>query len=177
KGVGALYVRRCEDIVVEAQMHGGGHERGMRSGTLATHQIAGFGLAAELAAGSLSDEQKRISALREKFWQGLQKIGGVQLNGSFGSALPSILNVTFSEVDGESLLLSLQSLAISTGSACTSASIEPSYVLRAMGVSKVDAHASLRFSLGRYTKAGDIDKALAAIKAALRSLRPSFVAS
>jgi len=151
KGVGALYVRRSPDVRIEAQMHGGGHERGMRSGTLPTHQLVGMGEAFALAAQQLDTDADRLGRLREQLWQGLSALGGVHLNGHPTARLPGHLNVAFEGVEGETLLTALGGLAVSSGSACTSASVEPSFVLRAMGVPDGLAHASLRFSLGRYT--------------------------
>lgn len=170
KGVGALYVRRKPRVRLHAQMHGGGHERGMRSGTMATHQIAGLGEAARIASTELEQESKTLHALREKLWQGIRGIDGVFINGSPQRA-PGILNVAFKEVDGESLLLGLKDLAVSTGSACNSASMEPSYVLRAMGLSNELAHASVRFSLGRFTTEEDVEAAVEHIRNAIGPLR------
>ena len=171
KGVGVLYVRRAPGVVLEAQIHGGGHERGMRSGTLATHQLAGFGAACALAATSMDSDNARIQTLRDRLWAGLQAIGGVHLNGHPDGRLPGHLNVAFEGLDGELLLTALSDIAVSTGSACTSASLEPSYVLRAMGISDALAHASLRFSVGRYTSSADIERALSHIADTLARLR------
>ena len=171
KGVGALYVRRKPRIRLEAQMHGGGHERGMRSGTLATHQLVGMGEACKIAKAEMHDEQIRIGALRERLWQGLQDIEEVHVNGSFEKRLPGFLNVSFNYVEGESLIMSLSDLAVSSGSACTSASLEPSYVLRALGLNDEMAHSSLRFSVGRFTHEEDIDYALGKIHKAVNKLR------
>ena len=159
KGVGALYVRRAVQSQLAAQMLGGGHERGMRSGTLATHQLAGMGEAARIALASRQQEIERIAALRDKLWQGIAELPGVKRHGA-GEIAPGHLNVCFSGVDGETLLLALRELAVSTGSACTSASMEPSYVLKAMGISAEDALSSIRMSLGRYTSEQDIDRAV-----------------
>ena len=171
KGVGALYVRRKPRIRLEAQMHGGGHERGMRSGTLATHQLVGMGEACRIAKAEMHEEQKRIGALRERLWQGLQDIEEVHVNGSIDKRLPGWLNVSFNYVEGESLIMSLSDLAVSSGSACTSASLEPSYVLRALGLNDELAHSSLRFSIGRFTTEEDIDYALGKIHQAVSKLR------
>ncbi|MTJ02181.1 IscS subfamily cysteine desulfurase [Idiomarina piscisalsi] len=160
KGIGALYVRRQPRVRIAAQMHGGGHERGMRSGTLATHQIVGMGVAAELAAEKLSADIERFDSMRQQFLSPLLAEEGIQLNGSDTQRVPHIVNVQFAHVEGELLLMSLKDLAVSSGSACTSASVEPSYVLRAIGVSDELAHASLRFSFGRGTTAADIEHAV-----------------
>ncbi|MFK7831376.1 MAG: IscS subfamily cysteine desulfurase [Congregibacter sp.] len=157
KGIGALYRRRSSPVSLVAQMHGGGHERGLRAGTLPTHQIVGIGLAAELAQQSLEDESTSLRALRDQLWQRLRTIDGVTLNGHAEQRLPGALNFSVSGVEGEALLLSLPEFALSTGSACTSASLEPSYVLRALGLPDALAHSSLRVSLGRFTQAGEIE--------------------
>ncbi|APE06523.1 IscS subfamily cysteine desulfurase [Alteromonas sp. RW2A1] len=157
KGMGALYVRRRPKINLEAQIHGGGHERGMRSGTLATHQIVGMGEALELASRDMEAESERIEALRIALWNGLSKIEGVYLNGHEEKRIAGILNVSFADVDGESLMMGLNDIAVSSGSACTSASLEPSYVLKALGRSDELAHAGIRFSVGRFTTQDDID--------------------
>lgn len=157
KGMGALYVRRRPKINLEAQIHGGGHERGMRSGTLATHQIVGMGEALELASRDMEAENERIKALRIALWNGLSKIEGVYLNGHEEKRIAGILNVSFADVDGESLMMGLNDIAVSSGSACTSASLEPSYVLKALGRSDELAHAGIRFSVGRFTTQDDID--------------------
>jgi len=156
KGVGALYVRRTPQVKIEAIIHGGGHERGMRSGTLATHQITGMGLAAELAGKHLESESERILKLRNQLWQGIKNLPGVHLNGNLHHRVPGILNVAFSGLEGETLLMGLNELAISTGSACTSASVEPSFVLIAMGMDRELADASLRMSVGRFTTEEEI---------------------
>lgn len=160
KGVGALYVRRLVQPQIKPQQHGGGHERGMRSGTLATHQLAGMGEAAALALESLSVESSSVAALRDSLWQGIADLPGIRRNGSAQAMSPSHLNVCFSGVDGETLLLSLRELAVSSGSACTSASMAPSYVLKAMGLSDEDAYSSIRISLGRFTTAADVEQAV-----------------
>lgn len=170
KGVGALYVRRAIQHQLAAQIHGGGHERGMRSGTLPTHQLVGMGEAAKLASASLSTEPTGIATLRDQLWQGIADLPGVKRNGS-GEIAPGHLNVCFGGVDGEALLLSLRELAVSTGSACTSASVEPSYVLKAMGVSDADAHSSIRFSLGRFTTEQHVEQAVAHIRKIYSELR------
>lgn len=171
KGIGALYVRRQPKVHLHPQIHGGGHERGMRAGTLATHQIVGFGEAARLANQSLSAEQAKLQGLRESLWAGLNACGGVTLNGHLEHAVPGILNVTFADVDGEMLLMSLKDLAVSTGSACNSASVDPSFVLTAMGLTREQAHCSVRFSVGRFTEQGDVDKCVALVKESLQHLR------
>ncbi|WP_420936135.1 IscS subfamily cysteine desulfurase [Alteromonas sp. A081] len=157
KGMGALYVRRSPKIHLKAQIHGGGHERGMRSGTLATHQIVGMGAALELASREMDVENERIKALRTSLWSGLSKIDGVYLNGHKEKRVAGILNVSFADVDGESLMMGLNDIAVSSGSACTSASLEPSYVLKALGRCDELAHAGIRFSVGRFTTQDDID--------------------
>ncbi len=159
KGVGALYVRRAIQSQLSAQMHGGGHERGMRSGTLPTHQLVGLGMAAKLVNESLQSEAVSIAALRDKLWQGICHLPNVRRNGG-EEVSPNHLNVCFSGVEGEALQLSLRELALSSGSACTSASVEPSYVLQAMGLSDADAHSSLRLSLGRFTSEQDVERAI-----------------
>lgn len=157
KGVGCLYVRRDPSIKVLAQIHGGGHERGMRSGTLATHQIVGMGAAAALATSELSEEIVRLTELRDKFIRGLGVLGGYQVNGTLDHHIPGVLNISFDGVDGETLLMSLNDIAVSTGSACTSATVEPSYVLKTLGLKDELAHASIRFSFGRFTTEEEID--------------------
>ncbi|MCC5855683.1 MAG: IscS subfamily cysteine desulfurase [Idiomarina sp.] len=160
KGVGALYVRRTPRVHLAAQIHGGGHERGMRSGTLATHQIVGLGEAARYAVRELEAEAERLTKLRDNLWQALKSLGGVTLNGSDQDRAPGILNLSFDEVEGELLLMSLNQIAVSSGSACNSATVAPSYVLRALGVSTELAHSSIRLSVGRFTT--DVDVAHAA---------------
>lgn len=157
KGMGALYVRRRPKINLVAQIHGGGHERGMRSGTLATHQIVGMGEAIALANQNMAAEGERIKVLRESLWNGLNQLDDVFLNGHETQRVPGILNVSFAGVDGESLMMGLNDIAVSSGSACTSASLEPSYVLKAIGRSNELAHAGIRFSVGRFTTQQDID--------------------
>ena len=171
KGVGALYVRRKPRVRLEAQMHGGGHERGMRSGTLATHQAVGFGEAARIAKEEMVDETQRLIDLRARFWDGLKDLQEVHINGDEDRRLPGALNVSFAFVEGESLLMSLKDLALSSGSACTSASLEPSYVLRALGLNDELAHSSLRFSFGRFTSEADIDHAITQVRRAVEKLR------
>ncbi len=171
KGIGALYVRRKPRIRIEAQTHGGGHERGMRSGTLATHQIAGMGEAARIAVEEMDAEAVRLKALRQRFWDGVKDIPEVHINGSDEQRLPGALNVSFAFVEGESLLMSLRDLAISSGSACTSASLEPSYVLRALGLNDEMAHSSLRFSFGRFTTEEEVDHGIEQVRHAVDKLR------
>ena len=160
KGSGALFVRRRPKVRVAEQIHGGGHERGMRSGTLATHQIVGLGAACELAGEHLNEEMDRIGSLRDRLWQGLSALPNSKLNGHLTQRVSGNLNVSFTGVDGESLIMALNSIAVSSGSACTSASMEPSYVLRAIGCDAETAHSGLRFSVGRYTTIADIDHAI-----------------
>lgn len=171
KGIGALYVRRSPKVKLEAQMHGGGHERGMRSGTLATHQIVGMGEAFAIAKADMQNDCERISALREKLWNGLSEMPGVHLNGDSANRVAGVINVGFDGVEGEVLLMSLADVALSSGSACTSASLEPSYVLRAIGLSDELAHASLRMSVGRFTTEEEIDFVIETVKNAVTQLR------
>ena len=171
KGIGALYVRRKPRVRIEAQMHGGGHERGMRSGTLPTHQIVGMGEAFKLGFQNLAEESARIDALRTRLWEGVSDMEEVHLNGSDDQHVPGIVNISFAFVEGESLIMALRDLAVSSGSACTSASLEPSYVLRALGLNDEMAHSSIRFSIGRYTSEDDIDKAIAKVRHAVEKLR------
>lgn len=171
KGIGALFVRRQPRIRLEAQIHGGGHERGMRSGTLPVHQIVGMGEAYRIAKEVMADEMTRISALRRRLWQGISRIEAVSVNGSLEQSAANILNVCFHYVDGESLIMALKDLAVSTGSACTSASMEPSYVLRAIGLSDELAHSSIRFSLGRFTREEEIDYAIQLLQKSIARLR------
>lgn len=171
KGIGALFVRRKPRVRIEAQMHGGGHERGMRSGTLATHQIVGMGEAFRIAREELAVESARISGLRDRLWSGISDMEEVYLNGSQESHVSGILNVSFAFVEGESLIMALRDLAVSSGSACTSASLEPSYVLRALGLNDEMAHSSIRFSIGRFTTEEDIDKAIEKVRHAVEKLR------
>lgn len=171
KGVGALYVRRKPRIRLEAQMHGGGHERGMRSGTLPTHQIVGMGAACEIAREEMAKDAAHSLALRNQFWDGLKDIEQVHVNGDFEQRLPGNLNVSLAFVEGESLIMSLKDLAVSSGSACTSASLEPSYVLRALGLNDELAHSSLRFSFGRFTTPEEVDYAIKQVRGAVDKLR------
>lgn len=175
KGIGALFVRRAADLKLVPLFHGGGHERGMRSGTLATHQIVGLGEAARISQASMLQEQTRIKALRDRFWLGLQELDQVYLNGAPEPKVAGILNVSFGGVDGEQLLLMLRELAVSTGSACASASLEPSYVLKAIGVSDELAHSALRFSFGRFTTDADVDFAIDKVVATVREMRRQAV--
>jgi cysteine desulfurase len=171
KGIGALFVRRKPRVRIEAQMHGGGHERGMRSGTLPTHQIVGMGEAFKLGFENLAEESARIEALRTRLWEGVSDMEEVHLNGSQDQHVPGIVNISFAFVEGESLIMALRDLAVSSGSACTSASLEPSYVLRALGLNDEMAHSSIRFSIGRYTTEQDIDDAIAKVRHAVEKLR------
>ncbi|CAM3776468.1 IscS subfamily cysteine desulfurase [Xenorhabdus thuongxuanensis] len=170
-GIGALYVRRKPRVRIEAQQHGGGHERGMRSGTLPVHQIVGMGEAYRIAKEELESEAERLRGLRLRLWNGIKNIEEVYLNGDLGQGAPHILNVSFNYVEGESLMMSLKDLAVSSGSACTSASLEPSYVLRALGMNDELAHSSIRFSLGRFTTEEEIDYAIKLIHNAIGHLR------
>ncbi len=175
KGIGALYVRRKPRVRLEAQMHGGGHERGMRSGTLPTHQIVGMGEAYRIAKAEMHEENKRIRALHERMLAGLKDVEEVFLNGHADKRVPHNLNMSFNFVEGESLIMGIKGLAVSSGSACTSASLEPSYVLRALGRSDELAHSSLRMTIGRWSTEEEIDYAVATIKenvAKLRELSP-----
>ena len=171
KGVGVLFVRRKPRVRLEAQMHGGGHERGMRSGTLATHQIVGMGESFRIAKEEMAQEQVRLNMLRKRLWAGLNDMEEVHINGSVGHRSPGFLNVSFNYVEGESLIMSLSDLAVSSGSACTSASLEPSYVLRALGLNDEMAHSSLRFTVGRFTTEEDVDYAIEKVRAAVDKLR------
>ncbi|KLU16048.1 MULTISPECIES: IscS subfamily cysteine desulfurase [Xenorhabdus] len=170
-GIGALYVRRKPRVRIEAQQHGGGHERGMRSGTLPVHQIAGMGEAYRIAKEELESEAVRLRGLRLRLWNGIKDIEEVYLNGDLEQGAPHILNVSFNYVEGESLMMALKDLAVSSGSACTSASLEPSYVLRALGMNDELAHSSIRFSLGRFTTEEEIDYAINLIHNAIGHLR------
>ena len=171
KGIGALYVRRKPRVRIEAQIHGGGHERGFRSGTLATHQIVGFGEAARLAKAEMASENERIRALRDRLYKGIQGIEEAYVNGDFKQRIPHNLNVSFNFVEGESLIMAVKDLAVSSGSACTSASLEPSYVLCALGRSDELAHSSIRFTLGRFTTEEEIDFTIDLIKRKVEKLR------
>ncbi len=171
KGIGALYVRRKPRVRLEAQMHGGGHERGMRSGTLATHQIVGMGEAFKLAKQEMAADNERIRMLRDRLLQGMEDIEEVYINGDMEQRVPHNLNISFNFVEGESLMMALKDLAVSSGSACTSASLEPSYVLRALGRNDELAHSSIRFSIGRFTTEEEIDFAVGQIKKNIGKLR------
>lgn len=171
KGIGALYVRRKPRVRLQAQMHGGGHERGFRSGTLPTHQIVGMGAAFELARLQQADETTRIRGLHQQLWAGLSRIDQVYLNGDTQHRIPHNVNISVAHVDGEALIMSLEGLAVSSGSACTSASLEPSYVLKALGLDDELAHSSLRISLGRFTTPEDIDFAIDVITRQVHRLR------
>ena len=170
-GIGALYVRRKPRIRIEAQMHGGGHERGMRSGTLATHQIVGMGEAFRLARLEMKAENERIRRLRDRLLKGLQEIDEVYVNGDLEHRVPHNLNISFNFVEGESLIMAVKDIAVSSGSACTSASLEPSYVLRALGRSDELAHSSIRFSIGRFTTEEDVDYTINLLKTKIGKLR------
>ena len=171
KGVGALYVRRKPRVRLEAQMHGGGHERGMRSGTLATHQIVGMGEAFRIAREDMVEENKRIRALRDKLLKGLQDIEATYVNGDLEHRVPHNLNISFAYVEGESLIMAIKDVAVSSGSACTSASLEPSYVLRALGRNDELAHSSIRFTIGRFTTEEEIDYTIALLHKKIGKLR------
>jgi cysteine desulfurase len=171
KGIGALYIRRKPRIRLEAQMHGGGHERGFRSGTLATHQIVGMGESFRLAREEMLVENERVRMLRDRLWAGLSQIEEVYLNGDMDQRVPHNLNVSFNYVEGESLIMAIKELAVSSGSACTSASLEPSYVLRALGRNDELAHSSIRFTIGRFTTVEEIDFAIGILKSQIGKLR------
>jgi cysteine desulfurase len=171
KGIGALYVRRKPRVRIEAQIHGGGHERGFRSGTLATHQIAGFGEAARLAKLEMAAENKRVGALRDRLWDQIKDMEEVYVNGDLERRIPHNLNVSFNFVEGESLIMAVKDIAVSSGSACTSASLEPSYVLRALGRSDELAHSSVRITLGRFTTEEDVDFAADLLRRKVEKLR------
>lgn len=171
KGIGALYVCRKPRVRLEAQMHGGGHERGMRSGTLPTHQIVGMGEAFRIAKEEMQAEGERIQALRQRLYNGLKDIEEVHVNGDLEQRVPGILNISFAYVEGESLMMALKDLAVSSGSACTSASLEPSYVLRALGLNDELAHSSIRFSIGRFTTEEEIDYTIRLVNESIGRLR------
>ena len=171
KGMGALYVRREPPIRMTPLIHGGGHERGLRSGTLATHQIVGMGEASAILERNLVSEGERLLGLRQRLWSHLQQLPGTRLNGDENRRLPALINVAFAGVNGETLLMALDDIAVSSGSACTSASVEPSYVLRAIGLEDDLAHASLRFTVGRYTTTDDVDFAAARVVDVVQKLR------
>jgi cysteine desulfurase len=171
KGVGALYVQRKPRVRLEAQMHGGGHERGMRSGTLATHQIVGMGEAFKIAKAEMAEENARLLALRNRLYDGVKDMEEVYINGDIDHRIAGNINISFNYVEGESLLMALSNLAISSGSACTSASLEPSYVLRALGRNDELAHSSIRFTMGRFTTDEEIDRTIASVRKAVEKLR------
>jgi len=171
KGIGALYVRRKPRVRIEAQIHGGGHERGFRSGTLATHQIAGFGEAARLARQEMASDNERVRALRDKLWASIQDMEEVYVNGDLEQRIPHNLNVSFNFVEGESLIMAVKDIAVSSGSACTSASLEPSYVLRALGRNDELAHSSIRITLGRFTTEEEVNYAARLIRGKVEKLR------
>jgi cysteine desulfurase len=171
KGIGALYVRRKPRVRLEAQMHGGGHERGMRSGTLATHQIVGMGEAFRIAKEEMATENERLINLRNRLWDGIKDMEEIYVNGDIDNRVAGNLNVSFNFVEGESLIMSLRDIAVSSGSACTSASLEPSYVLRALGRSDELAHSSIRFTMGRFTTEEEIDHTIEIVRTAVEKLR------
>ena len=171
KGIGALYVRRKPRVRLEAQMHGGGHERGMRSGTLPTHQIVGMGEAFRIAKEEMASENERIRALRDRLYNGLKDMEEVYVNGDMDHRIAGNLNISFNYVEGESLIMALKEIAVSSGSACTSASLEPSYVLRALGRSDELAHSSIRFTIGRFTTEQEVDRAIALVRDKVEKLR------
>ncbi len=171
KGIGALFVRRKPRIRIEAQMHGGGHERGMRSGTLAPHQIVGMGECFRIAREEMATENERIRMLRDRLWNGLNQIEEVYLNGDMEHRVPHNLNISFNYVEGESMIMALKDIAVSSGSACTSASLEPSYVLRGLGRNDELAHSSIRFTIGRFTTVEDVDFTIELVKGKIAKLR------
>jgi cysteine desulfurase len=171
KGIGALYVQRKPRVRIEAQMHGGGHERGMRSGTLPTHQIVGMGTAFRIAREEMQTENERVLSLRNRLWDGLKDMEEIYVNGDLERRIAGNLNVSFNFVEGESLMMALKDLAVSSGSACTSASLEPSYVLRAIGREDELAHSSIRFSIGRFTTADEVDRVVNSVRAQVERLR------
>ncbi len=171
KGIGALYVRRKPRVRVEAQMHGGGHERGLRSGTLPTHQIVGMGEAFRIAKEEMAEEDARVRVLRDRLWAGLNGMEEVYLNGDLEQRVPGNLNVSFNYVEGESLIMALKDMAVSSGSACTSSSLEPSYVLRALGRNDELAHSSIRFTIGRFTTQEEVDYVVQLVKEKVGKLR------
>lgn len=171
KGIGALYVRRKPRVRLEAIIHGGGHERGMRSGTLPTHQIVGMGEAFRIAKEEMAADNERLRMLRDRLWNGIKDLEEVYLNGDEEHRVPGMLNVSFNFVEGESLIMSMKDIAVSSGSACTSASLEPSYVLRALGRNDELAHSSIRFALGRFTTEEEVDFAIAETRKAVEKLR------
>jgi len=171
KGIGALYVRRKPRVRLEAQMHGGGHERGLRSGTLATHQIVGMGEAFRLAKEEMAADNERLLKLRNRLMDGFKDIEEVYINGDLDQRIAGNLNISFNFVEGESLIMALKDLAVSSGSACTSASLEPSYVLRALGRNDELAHSSIRFTIGRFTTEEEIDYTIELVKGKIDKLR------
>ena len=171
KGIGALFVRRKPRVRIEAQIHGGGHERGMRSGTLPTHQIVGMGEAFRIAKEEMDNDKLKIQSLHDKFYESISKIEEIYVNGDTDNKVNNILNISFAYVEGESLIMALKDIAVSSGSACTSASLEPSYVLRALGRKDELASSSIRFSFGRFTTEEDVDYTLTLINHAVDRLR------
>ena len=171
KGIGALYVRRKPRVRLEAQMHGGGHERGLRSGTLATHQIVGMGEAFRIAGEEMASDNDRIRMLRDRLYNGLKNDEEVYINGDYEHRTSGNLNISFNFVEGESLIMALRDLAVSSGSACTSASLEPSYVLRALGRNDELAHSSIRFTIGRFTTTEEVDYTINLVRNAVEKLR------
>ncbi len=171
KGIGALYVRRKPRVRLEAQMHGGGHERGLRSGTLATHQIVGMGESFRIAREEMAAENARVKKLRDKLLAGLSDIEATYVNGDLEHRVPHNLNISFAYVEGESLIMAIKDIAVSSGSACTSASLEPSYVLRALGRNDELAHSSIRFTIGRFTTEEEIDYTIALLHKKIGKLR------
>lgn len=171
KGIGALYVRRKPRVRIEAQMHGGGHERGLRSGTLPVHQIVGMGEAFKIARQQMVDDYTHVKKLRDRLYAGVKDMEEIYLNGDIDNSVPNIVNISFNYVEGESLIMSLKGMAVSSGSACTSASLEPSYVLRAIGRNDELAHSSIRFSFGRFTTMEDVDYVISEIVKSIQKLR------
>ena len=171
KGIGALYVSRKPRVRLEAQIHGGGHERGIRSGTLATHQIVGLGEAFKIAASEMNTDNTRIKSLKDRLWNGFKDIEEVYLNGDLENSAPGFLNVSFNFIEGESLIMALKDIAVSSGSACTSASLEPSYVLRALGLKDELAHSSIRFAIGRFTTDKEVDFTIELVRDSVEKLR------
>jgi len=171
KGIGALYVRRKPRVRLEAQIHGGGHERGMRSGTLPTHQIVGMGESFRIAREEMATETERMRVLRDRLWDGVKDMEEIYLNGDLEQRIPGNLNISFNFVEGESLIMSLKDIAVSSGSACTSASLEPSYVLRAIGRNDELAHSSIRFTMGRFSTEEEVDFTITKVREAVEKLR------
>ena len=174
KGIGALYVRRKPRVRLEALIHGGGHERGMRSGTLATHQIVGMGEAFRIAKIEMEKDLAKVNAFHKRFLEKVEEIDHIYINGDLNNKVPNILNVSFNFVEGESLIMGLKDIAVSSGSACTSASLEPSYVLRALGRKDELAHSSIRFSFGRFTSDEDVDNTLKIFRKCSSSIKGAF---